>query len=283
MLPLGLGMGRLDGKVAVVTGGARGLGRAMCVRLAEDGADIASLDVLTDIETVPYPSATEEDMAETVRLVEASDRNALPIRADVRDAASLDAAVEQIRERFGRIDIVCPNAGILSHATGWEMTEEEWLQMIDIALNGAWRTAKAAIPTMIAGGRGGSIVFTSSVVGLKGAYGLAHYAAAKHGVIGVARTLAIELAEHSIRVNTINPGTATTTLTINEPTAAAFVQDKENPTFEDLEDVYGELSLLPVKMLDPADVANAVAWLCSDEARYVTGVSLPVDAGTLTK
>jgi (+)-trans-carveol dehydrogenase len=155
--------------------------------------------------------------------------------------------------------------------------------MIDIALNGAWRTARAAIPTMIERGVGGSIVFTSSAMGLKPAPGLAHYVAAKHGVVGLAKTLAVELAEHSIRVNTVNPGTTTSPLTFNDAAARAFVPDKEEPTFDDLADLYGELTLLPIKTLEPIDVANAVVWLCTDEARYITGIALPVDAGSLIK
>jgi (+)-trans-carveol dehydrogenase len=276
-------MGRLDGKVAMVTGAGRGLGRAFCSRLAEEGSDVICLDLAAPIDSVEYELAGSADLDETVSLVEAMGQTAIAVVADVRDQTQLDAAVATGIERFGAIDVVCPNAGILSHGLAWDLTEDQWTAMVDIALSGAWRTAKAAIPAMIAAGNGGSIIFTSSAVGLKPASGLAHYVAAKHGVVGLARALALELGEHGIRVNTVNPTVVDTPMVFNEPTYRAFVPDKDEPTRADVTEVYANLNALPVAVIDPVDVANAVVWLASEEARYVTGVALPVDAGNLQK
>lgn len=276
-------MARLDGKVAFVTGAARGMGRAFSVRLAAEGADIVALDISAPIETVAYDLATSDELDETVALVEEAGGTALAQRADVRDLEELCAAVDAALERFGHIDILCANAGIVTHGMAWEMSEETWLQTIDINLNGVWRTVKAVIPSMIERGEGGSIIFTSSAAGLKGFPVISHYVAAKHGVVGLARTLALELGEHNIRVNTVNPTVVGTPMVFNEPSYQAFVPDKPNPTKADVLEVYRELNVLPVDVIEPADVAAAVAWLASDDARYVTGVSLPIDAGNLQK
>jgi SDR family mycofactocin-dependent oxidoreductase len=276
-------MARLDGKVAFVTGAARGMGRAFSMRLAAEGADIVALDISAPIETVAYDLATSDELDETVALVEEAGGTALAQRADVRDLEELCAAVDAALERFGHIDILCANAGIVTHGLAWEMSEETWLQTIDINLNGVWRTVKAVVPSMIERGEGGSIIFTSSAAGLKGFPVISHYVAAKHGVVGLARTLALELGEHNIRVNTINPTVVGTPMVFNEPSYQAFVPDKPNPTKADVLEVYRELNVLPVDVIEPADVAAAVAWLASDDARYVTGVSLPIDAGNLQK
>jgi (+)-trans-carveol dehydrogenase len=275
--------GRLDGKVALVTGAARGMGRAFSVRLAAEGADIVALDISAPIETVEYDLATPDELDETVGLVEEAGGTALAQRADVRDLEELEAAVGAAIEWFGHIDIVCANAGIVTHGLAWEMSEETWLQTIDINLNGVWRTMKAVVPSMIERGEGGSIIFTSSAAGLKGFPVISHYVAAKHGVVGLARTLALELGEHNIRVNTINPTVVGTPMVFNEPSYQAFVPDKANPTKADVLEVYRELNVLPLDVIEPADVAAAVAWLASDDARYVTGVCLPIDAGNLQK
>ena len=276
-------MGRLDGRAALVTGAARGMGRAFCVRLAEEGADIVALDISSPVETVDYDLAGADDLAETARLVEAAGGDVLTQRADVRVLDELDAAVAAALERFGHVDIVCANAGIVTHGLSWEMTEDTWTQMIDINLNGVWRTLRAVVPSMIEGDRGGSIIITSSAAGLKGFPAISHYSAAKHGVVGLARSLAVELGEHNIRVNTINPTVVGTPMVFNQASYDAFVPDKPNPGKSDVIEVYRALNVLPVDVIDPADVAGAVAWLASDEARYVTGVSLPIDAGNLQK
>jgi (+)-trans-carveol dehydrogenase len=276
-------MGSLDGNVAFVTGAARGMGRAFCVRLAEEGADIVAVDIAAPIETVEYDLAADDDLEETARLVAEAGAGVLTCRADVRDLGQLEAAVVAALDRFGHLDVVCANAGIVSHGLLSEMSEETWGQMIDINLSGVWRTVRATVPSMIERGRGGSIIFTSSAAGLKGFPVVGHYSAAKHGVVGLARSLAVELGEHNIRVNTVNPTVVETPMVFNEASYRSFVPDKENPTREDVIEVYRALNVLPVETIEPADVAAAVTWLASDESRYVTGVSIPIDAGNLQK
>ena len=217
--------GRVSGKVAFITGAARGQGRSHAVRLAEEGADIIALDIAEDIASVRrfYPGATEADLAETVKQVEALDRRIVAAKADVRDYAGLKTALDDGVAQLGRLDIVSANAGIFSLAPTAEMTEEQWGQMIDINLSGVWRTCKATIPHLIDGGRGGSIIITSSVAGLRGAPNFAHYVSAKHGVVGLMRTLAVELAPQSIRVNSIHPTTVDTPMVQNDALYELFM------------------------------------------------------------
>jgi SDR family mycofactocin-dependent oxidoreductase len=273
--------GRVEGKVAFITGAARGQGRSHAVRLAQEGADIIAVDHCADIDTVDYPMATEADLAETVRQVEALGRRIVATQADVRDTESLKAAVDAGVAELGRLDIVCANAGILSNGPSHELTEDTWGQMIDINLSGVWRTCKAAIPHLIEGGRGGSIVLISSVAGLRSYSGVSHYVSAKHGVVGLMKTLAQELAPHSIRVNTVNPTQVDTEMIQNESMYHLFCPDIENPTREDFGAASGATILLPIDWVESIDVSNAVLFLASDEARYITGVALPVDAGAL--
>jgi SDR family mycofactocin-dependent oxidoreductase len=274
--------GRVEGKVAFITGAARGQGRSHAVRLAEEGADIIAVDHCADIKTVSYPMATPDDLAETVRQVEALDRRIIASQADVRDTESLRAALDAGVAELGRLDIVCANAGILSNGQSHELSEDTWAQMIDINLSGVWRTCKVAIPHLIAGGRGGSIVLTSSVAGLRSYNGVSHYVSAKHGVVGLMKTLAQELAEHSIRVNTVNPTQVDTAMIQNESMYHLFCPDIENPTREDFGAASAATILLPIDWVESIDVSNAVLFLASDEARYITGVALPIDAGALT-
>lgn len=274
--------GRVEGKVAFITGAARGQGRSHAVRLAEEGADIIAVDHCADIKTVSYPMATPDDLAETVRQVEALDRRIIASQADVRDTDSLRAALDAGVAELGRLDIVCANAGILSNGQSHELSEDTWAQMIDINLSGVWRTCKVAIPHLIAGGRGGSIVLTSSVAGLRSYNGVSHYVSAKHGVVGLMKTLAQELAEHSIRVNTVNPTQVDTAMIQNESMYHLFCPDIENPTREDFGAASAATILLPIDWVESIDVSNAVLFLASDEARYITGVALPIDAGALT-
>jgi (+)-trans-carveol dehydrogenase len=275
--------GRVEGKVAFITGAARGQGRSHAVRLAQEGADIIAVDHCADIDTVDYPMATEKDMAETVRQVEALDRRIIAAQADVRDFESLKAAVDSGVAELGRLDIVSANAGILSNGPSHELSEETWGQMIDINLSGVWRTCKVAIPHLIAGGRGGSIVLTSSVAGLRSYDGVSHYVSAKHGVVGLMKTLAQELAPHSIRVNTVNPTQVDTDMIQNESMYRLFCPDIEDPTREDFGAASAATILLPIDWVESIDVSNAVLFLASDEARYITGVALPIDAGALIK
>jgi SDR family mycofactocin-dependent oxidoreductase len=267
--------GRLEGKVALISGGARGQGRSHAVRLAQEGADIITFDVCRQLGTVPYPMATSEDLKETVRLVEDLDRRIVAREADVRELGAVQSVVDEGVAEFGRLDIVCANAGIAGFAENtWSMTEEEWDEMIAVNLTGVFKTVRAAAPKMIEAGNGGSIVITSSTAGVKGMPGTAHYVAAKHGVVGLMRSLANELAPYSIRVNTVHP-TGVNTPMIHNP----FMDEVlGNPD--------GSINLtnaLPVDEVEAVDISNAILWLSSDEARYVTGVMLPVDAGFLGK
>jgi (+)-trans-carveol dehydrogenase len=274
-------MGRLEGKVAFITGAARGQGRSHAAWLAREGADIIAIDVCADIETVPYQGATEADLAETVAEVEALDRRIIARKADVRDYAGLKAALDEGVAELGRLDIVSANAGIFSHAPTAELTEDQWGQMLDINLTGVWRTCKAAIPHLVAGGRGGSIIITSSVAGLRGMPNFAHYSTAKHGLVGLMRSLALELAPHSIRVNSVHPGNVNTPMVHNEDLYRMFMPRSENPTREEFTAVAKTMSPLPTAWLEPADISNALLFLASDEGRYVTGVTLPLDAGVM--
>lgn len=276
-------MGRLDGRVALVTGAARGQGRAICTRLAEDGADIIAVDALTDVATVQYPMAKPADLAETVRLVEAAGQRIVWRQADVRDFAALQSTIDDGVGELGRLDIVCANAGIASFGPTWELSEETWQDTIDINLSGVWHTVKAAVPAMIEADRGGAIVITSSTAGLKGMANIAHYTAAKHGLVGLMRTLANEVAPHRIRVNTVHPTNVATDMILNDSTFRLFRPDIANPTQDDMIDAMTALNALPVPWVEPVDVANAVAFLVSDEARYITGAALPIDAGCVIK
>jgi (+)-trans-carveol dehydrogenase len=275
--------GRVAGQVALVTGAARGQGRSHAVHLAREGADILGIDVCDDIDGVPYPLATRADLEQTVAEVEAADRRIVARVADVRDLAAMRAAVDAGVAELGRLDIVCANAGINIPAPTTEMSERTWLDVVDVDLSGVWRTCKAAIPHLIAGGRGGAIVLTSSAAGLKAYANIAHYTAAKHAVNGLMKTLAQELAPHRIRVNTVNPTQVDTPMIMNEPMYRLFCPDVEAPTRADFEPVSQTMNALPIPWVEAADVSNAVLFLVSDEARYITGVALPVDAGVLVK
>jgi (+)-trans-carveol dehydrogenase len=269
--------GRVEGKVAFVTGAARGQGRSHAVRLAEEGADVIAIDVCAPLETVIYPHATQEDLDETVRQVEALGRRIVARQVDVRDAAALEQALRDGVAELGHLDIVLPNAG-----TAAELSEAAWREMIDINLTGVWQTCKAAIPYLIESGRGSSIVITSSMAGLKGYGNVSHYAAAKHGVVGLARSLAIELAPYWIRVNCVNPTTVDSPMVMNEPLYALFAPEVENATRHDFDVRSRQMHLLDIPWVESIDVSNAILFLVSDEARYITGLTLPVDGGAFT-
>jgi (+)-trans-carveol dehydrogenase len=275
--------GRVEGKVAFITGAARGQGRSHAIRLAQEGADIIAVDLCAQVESVPYAMSTPQDLANTVKEVEALDRRIIATQADVRDFAALKAAVDDGVAQLGRLDIVSANAGIFSVGRADELAEQAWQDTIDINLTGVWHTAKAAIPHLIAGGRGGSIILTSSAAGLKGMENIVHYASAKHGVVGLMRTLALELAPHSIRVNSLHPTTVATDMILNDAAYRLFRPDLENPTVDDAGESFLGINALPVKWVEPVDISNALLFLASDEARYVTGVPLPIDAGFLVK
>jgi len=275
--------GRVEGKVAFITGAARGQGRSHAVRLAQEGADIIAVDLCDQVDSVPYQMATPEDLADTVKQVEALDRRIVATKADVRDYGALKKALDDGVAQLGRLDIVSANAGIASFGPAEDLPEQTWQDMIDTNLTGVWHAAKAAIPHLIAGGRGGSIVLTSSAAGLKAYANAAHYVSAKHGVVGLMRTLALELAPHMIRVNSLHPTQVDTDMVMNEFTFKLFSPDTENPTIEDFRPASQAMNALPIPWVEPVDISNALLFLASDEARYITGVTLPVDAGTVIK
>jgi (+)-trans-carveol dehydrogenase len=275
--------GKLEGKVAFITGAARGQGRSHAITLAREGADIIAVDICAQVGSVPYPMATPEDLAQTVKEVETLDRRIVATDVDVRDYDALKQALDDGVAQLGRLDIVSANAGIVSYGRVEELPEQTWRDVIDVDLTGEWHAAKAAIPHLRAGGRGGSIILTSSDAGLKALQNLAHYVAAKHGVIGLMRTLALELAADFIRVNALAPTSVNTPMIMNEPTYRVFRPDLQNPTAEDMTGPATALNVLPIPWVEPVDISNAVLWLASDESRYVTGITLPVDAGAAIK
>ena len=271
-------MGELTGKVAFITGAARGQGRAHAVKLAAAGADIIALDLCEQIASVPYPLATPEDLDATVKLVEETGARIVACQADVRDRDAVKAAVRSGTEALGdRLDIVIANAGIAPMAA-----PEAWQDVIDVNLTGIYHTIDVAMKPMIKFGNGGSIVLTSSVAGLVGlgspVGGSVGYAAAKHGIVGIMRVYANFLAPYSIRVNSVHPAGVNTPMIDNEFTRSwldGIAQESQGGP--DLGNA------LPVQALEPEDIANAAFWLVSDAARYVTGVTLPVDAGYVNK
>ena len=272
-------MGIADGKVAFITGAARGQGRSHAVALAAEGADIIASDLAGPVATAPYAMATENDLAETVGLIEGLGRKCVAAKVDVRDLHGLTELAERGMRDLGRIDIVLGNAGISSPAPALEMTSEIWSEMIDINLTGVFNTVRAAAPHIVAGGRGGSIVLTSSLATYDISPTLSHYTAAKAGVVGLMQVLAKELAPHSIRVNTVHPGTIATAMVMNDSTYRVFRPDLAEPTFEDFTEATKTFNALPVSILEPADVTNAVLYLISDAGRYITGTQHLIDAG----
>ncbi|MFV0457515.1 MAG: mycofactocin-coupled SDR family oxidoreductase [Actinomycetales bacterium] len=279
-------MGKLEGKVALVTGAARGQGRSHAVAMAAEGADIIAVDVCADIPAAAayYSGPREEDLAETVSLVEGEGRKAVSGVADVRDAAALTSIIDSGVSALGGLDIVVANAGIFVFGTPThEVTEAEWDEVIGINVKGVWLTCKAAIPHLLAQGKGGSIVITSSAAGVKGTPNVAPYTVSKHAVVGLMRTLAVELGPHSIRVNTVHPTGVSTPMILNDALYQLFVPDVDHPTREQAEPGLTSGNAIPVPWVDSADVSHAVVYLASDDARYVTGTELRVDAGFLVK
>ena len=276
--------GRVEGKVAFITGAARGQGRAHAVRLAQEGADIIAIDICKQVDSVQIPLSTPEDLAETADLVKGHNRRIYTAEVDVRDFDALKAAVDAGVEQMGRLDIIVANAGIGNGGATLDKTSEgDWTDMIDINLGGVWKTVKAGVPHILAGGRGGSIILTSSVGGLKAYPHTGHYVAAKHGVVGLMRTFAVELGAQNIRVNSVHPTNVNTPLFMNEGTMKLFRPDLENPGPDDMKVVGQMMHTLPIGWVEPEDIANAVLFLASDEARYVTGVTLPIDGGSCLK
>ena len=270
-------MGKLEGKVAFITGAARGQGRSHAIRLAQEGADIIAVDIAAQIASVPYPMSTPDDLAETAKQVEALDRRIFTAQADVRDAAALKAAFDAGVAEIGPVDIVLANAGIAPMSL--REPHEAWQDVIDVNLTGVFNTVETAIPSMIERGQGGAIVLTSSTAGNNGIGGPSRgglgYTAAKHGVVGLMRSYANNLAQYSIRVNTVHPTGVNTPMVVNDAMQEWLTQA---PQMAD-----ALTNALPVDMVESADISNAILWLVSDDARYVTGVTLPVDAGFTNK
>jgi SDR family mycofactocin-dependent oxidoreductase len=273
-------MGQLDGKVALITGAARGQGRSHAVRLAQEGADIIAVDICAQVDTVNYPMSTLEDLKETARQIEALDRRIVTRQADTRDGAQLKEAVAAGVAELGRLDIVSANAGIFCVGTDPQpadpaLREAIWQDTININLGGVWHTLEATVPILIEQGQGGAIIITSSTAGLKGStyndLSLVAYVAAKHGLTGLMRGYAKDLAPYSIRVNTVHPTGVNTVMATNETMVERSTQD---PEF-----VKVMANALPVDVVDPVDISNAVLYLAADSGRYVTGVALSVDAG----
>jgi SDR family mycofactocin-dependent oxidoreductase len=275
--------GRVEGKVAFITGAARGQGRSHAVRLAQEGADIIAVDLCAPLSTVDkYLPATSADLDETVREVEKLDRRIVARVADVREYGALKAAVDDGVSELGGLDIAVANAGIATFGSAFEITEEMWREMLDVNLTGVWNTARAAVPHLISRG-GGSLMFTSSIGGLKGIMNVGHYVSTKHGIVGLMRTMANELAPHRIRVNTIHPTNVDTNMIQNPGTYQLFAPDDPEPTQEKALPGFLSLNAMEVPWVEPIDISNAVLFLGSDEARYITGVTLPVDAGANVK
>jgi len=270
-------MGKLEGKVAFITGAARGQGRSHAVRLAEEGADIIAVDICAQIDTVPYPLATPDDLAETVKEVEGLDRRIFAQQADVRDAVALQAALDAGIAELGPVDIVLANAGIAPMSMTPQ--DQEWQDAVDVNLTGVYNTVRLTTPAMIERGQGGAVVLTSSTAGITGiggnTPGSLGYTATKHGVVGLMRAYANYLAPHSIRVNSVHPTGVNTPMVMND-FFQAFLQ--ADPTLSQ-----AMANALPVEMVEAVDVSNAIVWLVSDDARYITGVTLPVDAGFINK
>jgi SDR family mycofactocin-dependent oxidoreductase len=275
--------GRVEGKVAFVTGAARSQGRSHALRLAQEGADIIAVDLCDKVETIDmYEPATQEDLDETVRLIEELDRRVVATKADVRDSAALTAAVADGVSQLGHLDIVCANAGVFEVVPALETTDQQWNDIISVNLTGVWNTCKAALPHLLENGSG-SIVITSSTAGIKGFANTVHYTASKHGVVGIMRALSNEFAGNSIRVNTVHPTAVDTTMIRNDKTYNLFLPEVAHPSREQAAAAFQATHALPIPWVEPIDISNAVLWLASDEARYVTGVMLPVDAGFTTK
>ncbi|WP_173922724.1 mycofactocin-coupled SDR family oxidoreductase [Agromyces sp. Marseille-P2726] len=271
-------MGSLEGQTVVITGGGRGQGRSHAVALAREGANIVVTDIgEAEVRNVSYGLATEEDLAETVRQVEALDRRGVAVKADVRNTEDMQRVADTAMAEFGRIDILLANAGIHGiFQNTYTIDDASWQTMIDTNLTGVFKSIRAVVPHMIEGGRGGSIVITSSVDGLRATPSWGHYGAAKAGTVNLMKTLAVELAPHKIRVNTVHP------TGVNTPMAEALM-DTVGPITDQWRYATDRANLLDVPVIEPEDISNAIAWLVSDKARYVTGVSLPVDAGYTTK
>jgi SDR family mycofactocin-dependent oxidoreductase len=273
-------MGRVSGKVAFITGAARGQGRAHAVRLAEEGADIIALDLCDDVPEMAYPGGSQEELDETVRLVEKTGQRIVARKGDVRNLEDVKDAVDAGVAQLGRLDVVVANAGVLTAVGPFEaMSEAAFTDLIDINLNGVWRTAKVAMPHLRATGQGGSIILTSSSAGIRASRQTAHYVASKFGVVGLMKAMALELGPEMIRVNSVHPTQVDTPMIQNEFMYRRARPDLEEPGRDDLAAVSLSRMAMPIPWIDPVEISHAVLFLASDESRYVTGLAMTVDAG----
>ncbi|MGN5238379.1 mycofactocin-coupled SDR family oxidoreductase [Rhodococcus sp. SJ-3] len=277
--------GRVEGKVAFITGAARGQGRSHAVKLAQEGADIIAVDICKPIRPdTSIAPARPDDLAETANLVKALGRRIVTAEVDVRDYDALRAEVDAGVEQLGRLDIIVANAGIGNGGETLDRTaESDWQEMIDINLSGVWKSVKAGVPHILSGEQGGSIILTSSVGGLKSHAHMGPYIAAKHGVVGLMRSFAVELGQHFVRVNSVHPTNVNSPMFMHEATMKMFRPDLENPGPEDLKVAAQTMHVLPIGWVEPEDISNAVLFLASNESRYVTGLPLTVDAGSMLK
>lgn len=277
-------MGLFDGKVVLITGAARGQGRSHAVRFAQEGADVIATDACIDISATGYPGATPEELDETKRLVEAEGRSCFARIVDVRDHPGMYAAVDEGSAELGVVDIVIANAGISGDDMGILATSYDvWREVIDINLSGVFVTLQAGCRGMIARGGPGSVILVSSIMGLRTHGGIPGYTSAKHGLVGLMKSAAHELSRLSIRVNSVHPGNVLTPMIENKALFGLFRPDLENPTVEDVAPLMQGMNLLPAPWALPSDVTEAVVWLASEQARYVTGVALPIDLGAILK
>lgn len=272
-------MGRFDGRVVLITGGARGQGRNHAVRFAREGADVAVLDICSGrIETVPYDIAGEEELEATIRLVEDEGRRCLGVRADIRSAAEVEAAVERVLTEYGRIDVLAANAGICTFGPIETMEQELWQTMIDVNLTGAFNSVRAVLPSMLENGFG-RIVATSSMAGRAGWENIGHYAASKWGLIGMIKSLALEVADRGVTANVVCPSSVNTPMMHNESSYRLFRPDLENPTMEDALPAFQSINVLPVPYAEPDDISDSVLFLASEDAKYITGATLSPSTG----
>ena len=271
-------MGKFDGKVVLITGGARGQGRSHAMRFAREGADVAFCDIAGQIDTVPYAMAKDSDLTDTVKMVEDLDRRCVGVRADVRDRGQVESFVEQARTELGRVDFLLANAGIFSFSTVAEMDDATWDDMIGTNLTGVFNAMRAVLPIMIEQ-NSGRIVVTSSMAGKAGFGNIGHYVATKWGVIGLVKSVAMEVGANNITVNAVCPTTVDTDMIHNQAAYKLFLPDQTEVAREDAATAFQALNTIPVPWVETIDISNTMAFLCSDEARYITGETIAVAAG----